>query len=162
MILTYNLTHSLTYHVFLLILDSPSALQLQTIQAYNDAVAPGTAANRLRQATSYINFCLIYDVDYLSPSRLDVAMYLKYLANMHKAPTTVKNYLSGARHWVNFHRGSDLPFASSEVASVTKSIVDNTKHVPSQAYPLSPLEIRTICTYIDTHSGIPPAIKPAL
>lgn len=89
-------------------------------------------------------------------------MYAKFLANMHRAPNTVKNYLSGARHRVNFHKGSDTPFSSPEVASLIKYIVDNSKHVPSQAYPLSPADIRTIFMYIDNQPSMPPAIKPAL
>lgn len=89
-------------------------------------------------------------------------MFVKYLANTHKAPNTVKNYLSGARHWVNFHKGCDASFTSPEVATVLKSIVDNSQHVPSQAYPLSPADIRTICNYIDLNPSTPMSIKPAL
>lgn len=148
--------------MFLFLVAIPSPLQLQTIQAYNDSVAPGTAANRLRQARFYVTSCVIYSVDYLNPSRLDLAMYVKYLANTHRAPSSVKNYISGARHWVNFHKGCDTSFTSQEVAAVLKSVVDNSIHVPSQAYPLSPADIRLICNYIDFHHDIPPAFKPAL
>lgn len=144
------------------VLDNPSQLQLQTIDAYNDAVAPGTAANRLRQARFYLTFCVLYGVNYLYPSRLDVAMYVKYFANTHRAPNTVKNYLSGARHWVNFHIGSDSSFAAPEACAIVKSVVDNSRHVPTQAYPLSPADIRIICTYIDSHPETPPAFKPAI
>lgn len=89
-------------------------------------------------------------------------MYVKYLANTHRAPNTVKNYISGARHWVNFHRGSDLSFVSPEVAALVKSTVDNSQHVPTRAYPLSPLDILTICNYFDACPGTPLAIKPAI
>lgn len=145
-----------------IILDAPSELQTQTLHAYYQSVAPGTAANRLRQAKSYLTFCVMYGVNYLNPTRLHVAMYVKFLANTHKAPNTVKNYLSGARHWVNFHKGSDFSFSTPEARAVLKSVIDSSKHVPLQAYPLSPADIRVICNYIDSHPEVAMAMKPAL
>lgn len=50
---------------------------LQTVNAYNSAVAPGTAVNRLRQAKVYVKFCLVYKVNFLSPSKLYAAMYVQ-------------------------------------------------------------------------------------
>lgn len=109
-----------------------------------------------------MRFALEYAVNYLSLSRIELAMYVQYLANTYKAPNTIKNYLSGARHWVNYHAGNDLAFTSSEVQSVLKYNINKSLHVPVQAFPLEPAHIVDICHFIDLHVSIPRAVKPAI
>lgn len=65
--------------------------------SYRQALAPGTLANREKQAEEYIQFAVLYNVPVLSPSITQVCMYAQLLANKHAAPTSVKNYLSGAK-----------------------------------------------------------------
>lgn len=90
-------------------------------------------------------------------------MFVQFLANTYKAPNTIKNYLSGARHWVNYHGGNDISFSTPEVRAVLNYNINNSNHVPSQAPPLEPSHIASICRFIDSmNTCIPLAIKPAI
>lgn len=139
-----------------------SPLYQQTINAYASSVTTATAANKLRQAKVYLSFALSYHIDYLRPSVLAVAMFIQFLANSYKAPATIRNYISGARSWVNFHGGSDAAFASHEAHSVLKYNVNKSNHKPVQAFPLEVSHVTTICKFIELNSAVPLAVKPAL
>lgn len=89
-------------------------------------------------------------------------MYVQFLANTYAAPNTVKNYISGARHWINFHCGNDSAFASLEAQAVLKYNISKSTHVPSQALPLQPIDIVNICAFIDANPAVPLACKPAI
>lgn len=89
-------------------------------------------------------------------------MFARFLANSFKAPSTTKNYLSGARTWVNNHRGCINSFISSQLNDVIKGIENLSSHIVMQAPPLTPAHIQIICAFIDLSPSIPRAIKPAL
>lgn len=139
-----------------------SDLYNQTIHAYQNSVAPGTIANRCRQAKIYNTFSLLYGVNYLKPSCLEAAMYIQYLANTYPAPNTIKNYMSGARNWILSHKGDDSAFASLEAASVLSYNVKKSAHVQAQAYPISLSDLTNICEFIDSSTNVPLAVKPAI
>lgn len=126
------------------------------------SMASGTLANRKREAAVYIKFSLAYSISYLSPSVLDIAMYARFLGNSFKSPVSVKNYLSGARTWVQFHKGDVSNFSSPQVSSVVQGVKLLLNHVPSPAPALFPAHIIVICNYIDSHPLSPLAIKPAI
>lgn len=132
------------------------------MHAYQNSVAPGTVANRNRQAKIYLTFALLYNVPPLSPSVLSASMYVQFLANTFSAPNTIKNYMSGARYWIRSHEGDDSNFSSSEVASVLLYNVKNSPHVQTQAYPITLSDLTTICKFIDVSKSIPLAVKPAI
>lgn len=123
---------------------------------------PGTRANRHKQAHSYITFCVHYRVDYLAPSILDVSMYTQWLANSHSSPSSVKNYLSGAKNWVLEHRGCIDSFISYSVAQMIKSVTKHSQHVVKRAAPLFPNHLLTICSYCDYSLMVPLAVKPCI
>lgn len=89
-------------------------------------------------------------------------MFVQFLANSYKAPATVKNYISGTRHWIRHHAGSDRAFSSPEVIDVLKSVISKSTHVPNQAPPLTPSHVRSICSFFDNAVFIPLVFKPAL
>lgn len=89
-------------------------------------------------------------------------MYVQYLANSHKAPLTIKNYLSGARSWIKHHKGSDNSFSAPEVISVLKRNLLSSSHVPNQAPPLTPSHVLIISSFLDSLISPPLAIKAAL
>lgn len=103
-----------------------------------------------------------YSFPYLQPSINQLAMYSQFLANTFPAPSTIKNYISGARTWVQLHDGNIAAFLAPEMATMVKSIKDNSTHVVSQAQPLTPSHIKIICRFLDGRPGSPPAIKAAL
>lgn len=132
------------------------------VASYTSSVAPGTAANRRRQAEEYITFALQYHVPFLSPSVTHVCMYAQHLANTHASPNSIKNYLSGAKTWVGEHQGEIQAFLSPQLHQLVKGFVKNSTHVPQRAAPLSPHNVQLICNFLDRNPSAPLAIKPAI
>lgn len=132
------------------------------IGSYQDSVARGTAANRLTQAKAYLSFSTYYCFNPLHPSTTNLCMFVQFLKNSFSAPTTVKNYLSGARTWLSEHGGSLMAFGSFEYHQITSGITKRSQHIPRRAAPLSWEHIRKIGHFLDTTSGIPLAAKPCL
>lgn len=89
-------------------------------------------------------------------------MYVQYLANTYKAISTVKNYVSGARFWINHHRGNDSSFSSVYVSSVVKFNAEKSNHVPNKAPPFTLNQLAIVCKFFDSHLNIPPVFKAAL
>lgn len=132
------------------------------MHAYHNSVAPGTVANRNRQARVYLTFCILYNVPCLCPPVLAASMYVQFLANTYPAPNTIKNYISGARFWIRSHKGDDSAFASPKAASVLVYNVKNSTHVQTQPYPITISDLTVICQFIDSTPYIPLAVKPAI
>lgn len=135
-------------------------------ESFNNALAPGTIKNQQNQAALYIRFMLLYNFDYLSPTITNIAMYSRFLANSYTSPntsnTSIKNYMSGAKNWVNHHIGDTQAFISHEINTLVKSYVSKYSHVPSKAVPLTPADITVICKFLDNDLTIPLAVKPAI
>lgn len=116
-----------------LILDDGSTLFTQMVSSYSTAIAPGTAANRKKQAEEYLRFTILYNVPHLSPTVTHVCMYAQRLANKHVAPNSIKNYLSGAKTWVAEHQGSTAAFFAPQLALLVKGFVKKSTHEPSSS-----------------------------
>lgn len=142
--------------------DDGSHLFKQTLSSYKDSIAEGTTANRTEQAQEYLKFALIYNVPYLAPSITHACMFGQLLANKHAAPTTIKNYISGARTWIEEHGGNNSAFQSRQFAQIIKGFVKNSSHIPRQAAPLTARHIQLICHFLDSSSQASLAIKPAI
>lgn len=132
------------------------------LASYTSALAPGTRANRRKQAEEYVKFSLLYRFHHLYPSLTNVCMYAQHLANKHAAPSSTRNYLSGAKTWVLEHDGHYQPFLSPQLGSLVKGFVKNSSHVPARAEPLLPHHIRFLCSALDRAPSAPLAIKPAI
>lgn len=89
-------------------------------------------------------------------------MFIQYLANNQTAINSIKNYVSGAKSWILEHNGNILSFMSNEISVMYKSIEKQSTHVTTRATPISWHDIECICTYLDSCSLIPPAIKPCI
>lgn len=132
------------------------------VATYSTALAPGTYANRLKQAQNYIRFSVLYQVDFLNPSMIHACMYAQYLANAFKTVSSVKNYLSGARTWIYEHGGYPQAFNTSQVEAMVKSIAKRSAHIVKRAFPLTVQHLSVICTYLDCSVTIPLGIKAAI
>lgn len=126
------------------------------------ALAPGTIKNRMAQAALYIKFMLAYNFNYLTPNIAELAMYYQFLGNTFAAPATVKNHASGAKAWVQLHGGDVSYFGAPELGMMSKSILEGSTHIPSPAAPITPRDIKTICSYIDSLPNAHPALKAAI
>lgn len=130
--------------------------------SYQDSIAPGTAANRLTQAKTYLSFAVIYRINYLFPTSTDICMYIQYLKNSFPSPATVRNYLSGARTWLAEHGGSTSSFSSFEYHQLISGVVRRSLHVPRRAAPLTWDHITRIVAFLDNTPSIPLSAKPCL
>lgn len=149
------------FYMHILIGDG-SPLFYQTVHTYENAVAPGTAQNRLRQAKAYLSFSVAYNTDYLHPSPLDAAMFAQFLTNSHSSAASMKNYLSGARHWIVEHRGNISSFSAQDVQELIRKLTSQSNHCPAPALPITAREIKIICQFLDCNPSFPPAVKPCL
>lgn len=132
------------------------------LSSYAVSLAPGTLANRKKQAEEYLKFALMYKVPYLSPTITQCCMFAQHLANIHAAPTSIKNYLSGAKSWIVDHGGAPDAFFSDQLGRLVKSFTKKSTHVPSRAAPLGPHHIKTICDFLDSTNHAPLGAKPAI
>lgn len=139
-----------------------STLRRQALDSLQHAVAPGTRVNKDRQARAFLTFALAYNLDYLAPTISDLVMYTRFMANSYASPSSTKNYLSGAKYWVITHDGDASAFSSIEVGEILKAVVAESKHVPLQAPPVLPSDIRIICAYLDAQPHYHRAIKPCI
>lgn len=89
-------------------------------------------------------------------------MYIQFLKNSFASQISVKNYVSGARTWVQLHKGSICSFESLEVKQMFSGLDATSVHVSAPAYPLTSADIKLLCDYLDAHSEIPLAVKPAI
>lgn len=104
----------------------------------------------------------MYNVPFLFPDVTNACMFAQFLANKHAAPNTIKNYISGARTWIDEHQGNTCAFNSARFSQLVKGLVKNSDHVPVQATPLTNRHIGVICRFLDSSDTIPLAVKPAL
>lgn len=142
--------------------DDGSSLFVQMAASYAASLAPGTLLNRKKQAEEYLKFAIIYRVPYLAPSTTHACMYAQLLANRHAAPTSIKNYLSGAKTWVLEHGGCIDAFMSHQLGQLVKGFTKNSSHIPSRAAPLNVEHIKIICDFLDYSVNAPLAAKPAV
>lgn len=129
---------------------------------YSESVAPGTLVNRMTQAKTFITFAVHYGVDPLAPTPTDLCMYLQFLKNSFSAPTSVKNYLSGAKTWILEHGGLTTSFASFEYGQMIAGLTKRSSHVPARAAPLNWAHIRMIALFCDETPSVPAAAKPCV
>lgn len=110
----------------------------------------------------YIKFMVMYSFPFLSPSINQLAMYSQFLGNTFPAPSTIRNYISGARTWVQLHGGNIASFLAPEMSTMAKAIKEKSSHVVAPAPPLTPAHIRIICNFIACHPGSLLTIKAAV
>lgn len=132
------------------------------LDSYSTSIAPGTASNRVTQAKAYITFAVMYRFDPLRPTSPQLCMYLQYLKNSFSAPTTVKNYLSGARTWLGEHGGDVSPFSTLEYHQLSTGLTKRSLHLPRRAVPLESKHIEIIANFVDSTPGVPLAVKPCI
>ena len=59
------------------------------------------------------------------------------------------NYVSGAKLYVELKSGDSSAFSSRPAGEMMKGIKAQSQHVPSQAPPLMPLDLKRVCLYLD-------------
>lgn len=82
--------------------------------------------------------------------------------NSYSSPGTVKNYFSGSKVWITHHAGNTASDEANEIKEMLVAVSTLSRHVPCQAYPLTPQDLKIVCDYIHSHPQIPLAIKPCI
>lgn len=131
-------------------------------ETFLGAIAPGTAANRRKQAETFLKFALYYDVNFLNPDMVDLLMYSQFLANSFASTVSVRNYLSGAKVWIILHDGVTSAFDSFQLKQMLSGVSLKSNHVPRSAPPLTVSDVRIICDFIDLNPDVHVAIKPCI
>lgn len=93
---------------------------------------------------------------------VSAAMYIQHLANIHTSPASIRNYLSGAKTWITSHLGDNSAFASYPAQQVLAKVTKESTHVPAQALPITPSEVRLIVEFLEGSPNYPLAVKPCL
>lgn len=120
------------------------------LRSLEAARSQASKQNLRRQAAMYIRFCLLHNVNYFAPSRYDAALFAQYLALHIKSPGGQRNYMSGARTWVNEHGGHSAHLYAAEVKLVQKGAARISPHTPNPAPALTPDHIKDCCDIFDT------------
>lgn len=89
-------------------------------------------------------------------------MYTRFMANSYASPSSTKNYLSGAKYWVVTHGGDPSAFSSLEVGEMVKAVISESNHIPLQAPPVFPSDLRIICAFLDGKTKFDRATKPCI
>lgn len=89
-------------------------------------------------------------------------MYAQQLANQHASPASLKNYISGARHWITAHLGDPSAFSSQTVQEVVSRLTKISTHIPAQAAPIGKTELKIITQFLDGTPNFSLAIKPCV
>lgn len=132
------------------------------LDSYVHSVAPSTAANRTSQAKAYVSFAVHYGFHPLGPSGTQLCMYVQFLINSFSAPTSVKNYVSGARTWIAQHGGDLSGFSTFEYHQMNSGIKKRSSHTPNRAAPLERHHIKAIVDFFDSTPSVPKCAKPCV
>lgn len=89
-------------------------------------------------------------------------MYVQWLANTHSSPSSIKNYLSGAKTWVLEHIGDIASFVSHEVSQMIKSVTKHSQHVVRRAAPILPEHLAIISSFCEFTLAVPLSVKPCV
>lgn len=129
---------------------------------FEAGIAPGTAANRRKQAETFLKFSLYYHVNFLAPGLVDLLMYSQFLANSFASPVSVRNYLSGAKVWITLHNGVTSAFDTFQLRQMLTGVSSTSTHVPKSAPPLLASDVKVICDFIDSRNDVYFAVKPCI
>lgn len=143
-------------------IDDGTPLYRQMVVSYSESIAPGTASNRLTQAKSFLTFATYYGIPPLNLTSTQLCMYAQYLKNSYSAPSTVKNYLSGAKTWLAEHGGNLHPFSSFEYHQLVAGLTKRSLHVARRAAPLSWEHVQQISAFLDRTPSVPLSAKACL
>ena len=126
----------------------PPHLMAQMQASYSAAFAPGTRQNKTRQTRAYITYMTAYNRPILTPALIDILLYTQFLANSLKSPASVKNYISGAKSFLQQAGVSVTPFASPLLSSLFKGITKLSDHVPIPAPAIDLARLKLMCNVL--------------
>lgn len=88
---------------------------------------------------------LAYDLDPFSPTTTDIVLYVQLLKNSGKTPHTIKNYISGAKTFLQERSYPAEQFSDYLLTNFMKGVECYSDFIPTQAPPLPSTTIRDLC-----------------
>ena len=79
-----------------------------------------------------------------SPRVYDLLSFLLLLRDRLKSPGAIFNYFSSVKIWVTAGPGDSSAFSAYEISVIKRGLSKNSKHVPTRATPLCPLDFKRI------------------
>lgn len=117
----------------ILIAGPNTQLYKDMLRSMEAAIRPGTRKNQEVQAKHYLQFMICNKYDYRYPDLIHLLLYIQILANTHKSPISVKNYVSGAKTFVRKLGTSADLFDHYMVKDLQKGICNISAHIPDPA-----------------------------
>ena len=109
-----------------------------------------------------MTFMIAYSFPILSPITVHLLLYIQLLANSFKSVATVKNYLSGAKSFLTQQGVFTNQFDSPLISNLFRGIAKISTHVPIQAPPLLPIDIKRMCDLLSALNDNAHAAKAAI
>ena len=123
----------------------PPHLFSQMTASYSAAFSTGTLQNRSRQTRAYLTYMIAYGRPSMLPTILDILLYTQFLANSLKSPASVKNYISGAKSFLQQQGASIAPFSSPLLINLFKGITKLSAHIPVPAPAIDLPRFKLMC-----------------
>lgn len=113
-------------------------LKRRAYKTQTQSHAEGTYNNLLVQWTCYKNFCLFYEMQLLPVLEENLVLYIQFLTEKLKSPSSIKNYVGAIRTLSQWVALSVQAFDSVRVKMMFRAINRTSTHVVKQAQPLTP------------------------
>ena len=123
---------------------SYKALADMAMTRQETARAPGTMAHYQRVKREYVKFCIDTDIDPLSPSSMDVCVFIEHLMLKKPSPATVKNKISVVRKYITLSQGELAGINSLWVKQALDAISRTKYHSVREKKPMCVKNFRNI------------------
>lgn len=104
------------------------------------------------QWKTYIKFCLFYNFDLVPVSAENLSLFAQFLARSFVSPSTIKNYISGAKLLHIIMQVDTKAFETYEFKLTIKGITRRLKHMPRQASPITPALLLQFRKFLDLNN----------
>lgn len=115
------------------------------VKDYQASLAKGTWGNKKAHLVKLLQFCERHELQPDELTEYDILSFILFLKNDLSAPSSVFNYLSGARTWFLSCTGSARPFDTYKVSVLKKGISRTMHHEVNRVEPLLPAQLKHAC-----------------
>lgn len=109
----------------------------------------GTWRNKHTQVAKFLVFMNDHKADPLNLKEYDLLSYVLHLQSTLRSPSSVHNYLSGVRTWLQSLNASTKAFASYRAVLMIRALNKHMAHTPRQAEPVSPCQVKVVVKFLD-------------
>lgn len=110
----------------------------ELLREFRKSVANGTWRNRRIHLEKLLQFCDDHGLNPLRLGEYDILSYILFLKKSFKAPSSVHNYLSGARTWFLSVTGNAAPFDTYKVKLFKRGLRRTMIHETTRVSPFNP------------------------